>query len=314
MKPVRDIEIRKDDSVYVIINKMRESGGFQAKHFGIALEILKKMIKDNETVKFLSFPACIIATGARGIIKEMIKRRWFDIVITTNGTLDHDFARLFSDYYHGSFFADDIELEEKGIHRLGNVFVPMESYGITIEKHLIPILEDIYKKSERKEFATYELIWEIGKRLEEHPRKEESIIYWAYKNKIPIILPGPLDGAVGWQWWRFHLDHSDFKINPMLDEDLLNDTIWNAKKTGALILGGGISKHHVIWWNQFKGGLDYVVYITTAVEWDGSLSGAQTREAISWGKIKKDANHITVYSDITLALPFLYKALIEILD
>ncbi len=43
-----------------------------------------------------------------------------------------------------------------------------------------------------------------------------------------------------------------------------------SKKTGALVIGGGISKHHTIWWNMFKGGLDYACYITTAVEYDGS--------------------------------------------
>ncbi len=312
MDPVRDISIGSQDKVSDIIEKMGQGGGFQAKYLYLAFKILERMIKDNEALKFLSFPACIVATGVRGILKEMLRRKWFDVVITTNGTLDHDFARLFSDYYIGEFDADDVELEERGIHRLGNVFVPMESYGITIEKHLLPILEDIYK--EKRDISTYELVWEIGKRLEDHPKKEESIIYWCYKNKIPVIIPGPLDGAVGWQCWRFHLDHSDFKIDVMKDEDLLNNLIWEAKRTGALIIGGGISKHHVIWWNQFKGGLDYAVYITTAVEWDGSLSGARTREAISWGKIKKDADHVTLYSDATLVLPFLFKALTEVLQ
>ena len=51
------------------------------------------------------------------------------------------------------------------------------------------------------------------------------------------------------------------------------------------MVGGGISKHHTFWWNQFRGGLDYAVYITTGPEWDGSLSGAPVEEGISWGKV-----------------------------
>jgi len=31
------------------------------------------------------------------------------------------------------------------------------------------------------------------------------------------------------------------------------------------IAGGGMSKQHVVWWNQFKG-LDCAAYLTTAVE------------------------------------------------
>ena len=77
------------------------------------------------------------------------------------------------------------------------------------------------------------------------------------------------------------------------------------------MVGGGISKHHPIWWNQFKGGLDYVVYITTAQEYDGSLSGAKINEAISWGKVKENAKFVTVEGDATIILPLLYGALLD---
>jgi len=86
----------------------------------------------------------------------------------------------------------------------------------------------------------------------------------------------------------------------------LAEIVFTSKKTGALIIGGGISKHHTIWWNQFKEGLDYAVYVTTASEYDGSLSGARPREAISWGKIKPEARKTVVYGDATLLLPLLY--------
>ena len=79
-------------------------------------------------------------------------------------------------------------------------------------------------------------------------------------------------------------------------------------------MGGGISKHHIIWWAQFGGGLDYAVYITTAQEYDGSLSGAQPREAISWGKLKKNAKHTVIYGDATILLPIVYASLIDRLE
>ena len=71
------------------------------------------------------------------------------------------------------------------------------------------------------------------------------------------------------------------------------------------MIGGGISKHHVIWWNQYRNGLDKAVYITTAVEYDGSLSGARLREAISWGKLKASAEEIVVEGEASLLLPLL---------
>jgi deoxyhypusine synthase len=104
----------------------------------------------------------------------------------------------------------------------------------------------------------------------------------------------------------FQQDHKDFVVDVFKDEQFLLDRTFGSKeKSGALMLGGGISKHHVIWWNQFKDGLDYAVYVTTAPEYDGSLSGARTREAISWGKMKAKAKHITIEGDVTVLLPLL---------
>lgn len=304
-KEVKDYSLKESSSLNEIINQMTEAGGFTAKNLGLGVEILEKMILEKECVKFLSFPACIIATGTRGIIRDFIKKKWFDVVITTCGTLDHDLARSFKSYYHGSFDADDKELHKKGIHRLGNVFVPIESYGLIIEEKMKEFLKEIC--FEKKEISTHELVWELGKRI----KNEDSILYWCWKNKIPVIIPGITDGAVGYQIWQFWQDHRDFKINELQDEQLLSDIVWKAEKSGALVIGGGISKHHVIWWNQFKKGLDYAVYITTAVEWDGSLSGARTREAISWGKIKEEAKHVTIEGDATVYLPLIYVALLQ---
>ena len=303
MKEVKDFRLDKKTPVDDLVRQMGDSGGFTAKNLSLATDIVEKMIKEKDCLNFLSFPACIIATGTRGVIKEFVKRKWFDVLITTCGTLDHDLARSFKDYYQGTFFADDKELHKKGINRLGNVFVPVESYGIIIEKKMQNFLKEIYK--EQKELTTHELVWQLGKRI----NNKNSILYWCWKNKIPVVVPGISDGAVGYQIWQFWQDHKDFRINEMKDEQLLSDLVWNAKKSGALVIGGGISKHHVIWWNQFKHGLDYAVYITTAVEWDGSLSGAKTREAISWGKIKETAKHVTVEEDATVALPIIFASL-----
>ena len=98
-------------------------------------------------------------------------------------------------------------------------------------------------------------------------------------------------------------------LDILKDQTKLSDIIFEAKKTGALMLGGGISKHHTLWWNQFRDGLDYAVYITTANEWDGSLSGAEVKEAISWNKLRADARQVTIHGEITTILPFLYSSL-----
>ena len=299
---VKDINVRSD-SAKDLVRQMRASGGFTAKKLGVSAEILQKMISDKESLNFLSFPADIVATGTRGVIRDMVKKKWFDIIVTTCGTIDHDVARSFGNYHHGSFDADDADLRKRGIHRLGNVFIPQKNYGDLIERKMTSWLESLSSMG-KNELSTSELCSEIGSRL-----RSDSILYWAWKNKVPVVVPGITDGAVGYQIWQYSQNH-EFKIDVLRDEQMLSDRVFEAKRSGALILGGGISKHHVIWWNAFKEGLDYAVYITTAQEYDGSLSGARMKEAISWGKLKADALHVTVEGDVTLCLPLLYASLL----
>jgi deoxyhypusine synthase len=305
LQPIKDIQLSGNTNINELVEQMLDSGGFTAKKVGVAANIIENMTLDKDCVRFLSFPACIIATGTRGIIKDMVKEKMFDVIITTCGTLDHDIARCEESYYHGDFGFDDTKLHQEGINRLGNIFIPNESYGIVLEKIMQPILNELWD-SQRNDWTGYELIWEFGKRLD----CEDSIIHWAYKNKIPIFIPGLTDGAFGSQLWMFYQEHKDFKIDIFKDEQALADIVFPAKKSGALMIGGGISKHHTIWWNQFRNGLDYVVYLTTAQEFDGSLSGAKINEAISWGKVRENAKHVTVEGDATVILPLLHGALL----
>lgn len=292
-----------------LIKELYDAGGFSAKKVAEGVDILERMIREKECVKFLSFPACIISTGTRGVIKELVKRKLVDVIITTTGTLDHDLARVWKDYYHGSFMADDTKLHQQGINRLGNIFIPLECYGTILEKKIQPVLGELY--TDRQKWSTKDLIWEFGKRLEKEKNGRDSILYWAWKNKIPMYVPGITDGAFGAQLWMYYQEHRNFTIDLFKDEQDLSDIVFDAKKTGALVIGGGISKHHVIWWNQFCNGLSHVVYLTTAVEYDGSLSGAQTREAISWGKIAEKADNVTIEGDATVLLPLMISALLE---
>lgn len=303
-RPVRDVQLIDGMTVDSLIRELKQSGGFTGRKLADAVDIIEKMMRRDCTV-FLSFPACIMATGTRGVIVELVKRKLVDVIITTCGTLDHDLARTWKKYYHGDFLMDDADLRHKGINRLGNVLVPDESYGLVLEKKLIPMFEEILRGKDS--ISTWELIDQVGSRIED----EGSLLHWCHKNRVPIYVPGITDGSFGSQLWMYWQTHRALKIDLFRDEQELSDITFEAKETGAIIVGGGISKHHTIWWNQFRGGLDHAVYLTTATEYDGSLSGAQVREAVSWGKVKEGADQITVEGDATITLPMVVASLID---
>ncbi len=304
LSEVRDVRVRGSMTVSELIKAFEDIHGFTAADVARAVEVLKEGLKVSD-LRFLSFTGNLISTGLRGVFAQLIESGLFDIVITTCGSLDHDIARASGGKYLKGFFeADDAELKEEGMHRLGNVFIPFESYGLTVERFVQRLVKEASAK--KKVWGIRELLKLAGSMLKGDPN---SILGAAYRKGVKVYVPGYVDGAFGTDLF-IHSQFTGLTVDLFRDMKELSDAVFQSKVSAALVIGGGISKHHTIWWNQFKEGLDYSVYITTAVEWDGSLSGAKTREAISWGKLKPKGKHVTVYGDATVLLPIIAAGLI----
>lgn len=103
----------------------------------------------------------------------------------------------------------------------------------------------------------------------------------------------------------FSFKHPEFIVDLVQDIRAINSIAVSAKKSGVIILGGGLVKHHICNANLMRNGADFAVYINTAQEFDGSDAGARPDEAVSWGKIKADAKPVKIYADATLVFPLL---------
>ena len=291
-----------------LVEMYERMGGFSARHVARAVEVAQEMVGDESCTVFLAFTANLVATGLRGALAALIDEGLVDAVVTTGGTFDHDIARSFASYYLGEFEIDDSMLREMDVHRLGNVLVPRESYGPIVEEFTHRMLEELVSRKSR--WTPSELAREAGLRLKD----EASILAAAARRGVLVFSPGIVDSAFGTAIFTFNeIGRSrgfEVQLDLLGDMAALANLVMDSERLGAIVLGGGISKHHVIWWAQFKGGLDYAVYITTAAEFDGSLSGARTREAISWGKLKPSAKHVTVPADATVVFPLIAAALL----
>ncbi len=307
-RKVEDIRIDDRPSLDTLMRRLEAGGGFSAKEVAVGVDLLARILGDRDMTTFLSFPADLVATGTRGVLATLVREGYIDAIVTTCGTLDHDLARAFRSYYHGAWDLDDADLHRRHLYRLGNLVIPEANYGAIIERKMRSILGRLWDGGTRA-LSTRALAAAIGEAIPATDRS--SILRAAYDRKVPVIVPGITDGAVGSQVWLFWQDHKALSLDLLSDEQTLSDLVYDAKRSGAIMLGGGISKHHTIWWNQFRDGLDAALYVTTAVEWDGSLSGARTREAVSWGKVKATARHTTVEGDATVLLPLMVGAALE---
>ncbi|MFA6268389.1 MAG: deoxyhypusine synthase [archaeon] len=300
-KSIKGMELTPKMSVTDLVNGM-DTFGLQASNLSKALKILKNMKKDKSTV-FLTFTSNMVSSGMREIFAQMAREKLVDVIITTVGSVEEDFIKSEKSFLLGSFDLDDKELNDKGINRIGNILVPNDRYE-WFEKKIQPILKEMYL--EKKIWAPVDITKRLGEKLND----KNSFLYWCAKNNIPVFCQAMLDGAFGLQIYFFKQDHKDFVIDDTAEEKL-SRIVLDAEKTGAIVLGGGVAKHHTIGVNLLRGGLDYAIYINSTDPFDGSLSGARTNEAISWNKINKEANHVSVQGDASILFPLILAAYLE---
>lgn len=277
------------------------STGFQASHLANAISIVDKMIKEKATI-YLGYTSNLVTSGIRDIIRYLAEHKKINVLVTTVGGIEEDIIKCLGDFKLGEFSASGELLKKQGINRAGNIFIPNSRY-CKFEDFINPILQKLYEeqKETNKIISVSELIKLLGREI----NNEESIYYWCYKNGIDIYCPAITDGSLGDMIHFFMYEHKDFKIDIAGDIHKLNEFTITQEKTGIILLGGGIMKHHICNANMMRNGADYAVYINTGEEWDGADSNARPDEAVSWGKIKKNSESIKVFGDATILFPLI---------
>jgi deoxyhypusine synthase len=302
---VNDFNWKKGMSVQDLVSQYNQIG-FQSIELAKSADVIVKMKKNNAKI-YLTFTSNMVTSGLRGFFAQLIKLKMADIIVTTAGGLEEDIMKATGEKFKiGSFNSDDVELHEQGVNRVGNLFINNESY-MNFEDWINPVLDKLYEKQKR--WAVSDLLKEIGLILND----ENSILYQAAQNNVPIFCPAITDGALGFHLYLYQQKHKDFVIDVVKDfGNILYSSSYDEKKA-VIALGGSISKHHAILCTLLNGGAEYAVYMTTAHKTSGSMSGATTDEAKSWGKVKDDSDVATVIGDVTIMFPLaMIKALEEL--
>ena len=280
--------------------------GFQASHLAKAIDVVNIMRREKATV-FLGATSNMISSGVREGIAFLAKHSHVHCIVTAAGGVEEDVIKCLAPFVLGDFDASGERLFENGINRTGNIFVPNDRFAF-----FDLFMQEFFKKLNMnypgRAIPTHILNKELGLALEAVEGHESSYLYWAAKNDIPVVCPAPMDGSLGDLVHFFRQQHKEFHIDVSEDMDLLVRLALNAEKAGAVILGAGMVKHAIFNANIFREGLDYVVLINTSQEFDGSDSGAQIDEAITWAKVKVRTPAVKVHCDATIAFPVLMAA------
>lgn len=303
MKKVKDFLWKPSMSVEECVDRFG-SLGYQASELNEAVNVVLKMKKSGSKI-FLTFTSNMVTSGLRGFFAQLCKMKLPDILVTTSGSIEEDIMKALGEEFEiSNFYADDVAMHERGENRIGNLLIRNESY-MKFEDKMNEFLSKIYEK--KKRISTYELLKEIGLMLDD----ENSILYQAAKNNISIYCPGIVDSSFGFHLFMFQQKNKDFIVDTIHDmKKIVSDLSFDDKK-GLISLGGSISKHYAIFSALLSGGFDYAVYLTTSHSSSGSLSGATTQEAKSWGKLKDDSEAATVIGDVTIIFPLIMCSVLD---
>lgn len=269
-----------------------ETIGFQSTHIVKASKILKESHDINSYI-ILGFTSNAITCGLRETISSYLKEGKVKMIITTAGAIEEDIMKSLGDFYLGKYRTNDEKLYDLGINRSGNILVPNSRY-IELED----FLKQYFKPWPK---IVYPSIFceRIGFLLND----EESFLFQAAANSVPVYCPALLDGAIG----DFFIFNSPEKtiVDCKKDHIESNKKIYPEKHTTLLLLGGSIPKHYAANANIVRGGANNTIYLNTGLEFEGSNAGALPCEAISWGKIKKNSKYIKVNCDFTISFPLI---------
>jgi len=303
MKKVKDFLWHNDMKVSELVEQFGNLG-FQSMELNAARDVVLKMKKSQAKI-FLTFTSNMVTSGLRGFFAQLCHLKIPNIIVTTSGSIEEDIMKSLGEEFESStFYADDTAMHERGENRIGNLLIRNESY-MKFEDEISEMLGKIYEKQKR--ISSSNLLYEIGLMIKD----KNSFLCQAAKNNIPIYCPGIADSSFGFHLFMFQQKHSDFIVDTIKDmERVVTDLSFDEKK-GIISLGGSISKHYAVFAALLSGGFDYAVYLTTSHSSSGSMSGATTQEAKSWGKLKDDAEAATVNGDVTITFPLLMCSVLD---
>jgi len=324
--PVKGYDFNQGVDLDAVLKSFATTG-FQASNFGMAVDEVNKMLawslkdepvapdEDEElrspearekvrTTIFLGCTSNLVSAGTRETIRYLLEHKKVSCLVTTAGGVEEDMLKCLAPHYMGDFALKGAELRKKGINRIGNLLVPNRNYCL-FEDWFSPILDEMLDEQLATGSTTVWSPTSIIRRMGERINDTSSILYWAAKNEIPVFCPAITDGSIGDMIYFHSFKRPGFICDIAQDIRRLNDLARTAKRTGMLIFGGGLVKHHICNANLMRNGANYAVFVNTGQEFDGSDSGAKPDEAVSWGKVRLDATPVKVTGEATIIMPLL---------
>jgi deoxyhypusine synthase len=307
---IKHIDI-KEHNVIRLVDSM-EKMAFSARDLNRAAQIFDRMLRDKECTVILTLAGSLFSAGLKKVVFDLISNNMVDAVVSTGALMvDQDFFEALGfKHYIGTPFVDDNVMRDLHIDRIYDTFIDEDELRICDET-----TQKIFDSLDPRPYSSRELLWNFGKYLEENggPKVDDSVIYAAYKQNVPIFVPAFSDCSAGFGMIVHQTNNPDKHVSIDSGKDFLELTHvkLNSKETGIFMIGGGVPKNFtqdiVVAADILSDNAPmhkYAIQITVADVRDGALSSSTLKEASSWGKVETTFEQM-VYSEATIAMPLI---------
>ena len=280
--------------------------------------LVERMLADDSTVALSVTGALTPAGLGMSAIIPLMEAGFVDWIVSTGANLYHDaHFGLGLALHQGTFAVDDVELRDKGVVRIYDIFF---DYNVLLDTDAF--FRGIISGPEfQRTMSSAEFHYLCGKYLRAREQalgvERRSLLAAAYEFGVPVYTSSPGDSSIGMNVAAKALEGNQLLIDVNADVNETAAIVWDAKaaggKSGVWILGGGSPKNFLLQTEPqiqevlgiAEKGHDYFLAVTDARPDTGGLSGATPAEAVSWGKIDPEQLPGTVicYTDSTNALP-----------
>lgn len=313
--PTQPFEVDKNSDVSDLLENMKKIS-FQGRTLAQTYSIWKKMLSE-KTLIFLGLSGAMVPAGMREILVYLIKNRFIDCLVSTGANLFHDaHESMGRHHYIGSHLVNDTALFEQKVDRIYDTFADEDEFR-KLEKHIDDWAHSNLDLS--RAYTTREFFYLWGEYLNS-VKKQDGILTSCYEANVPIYCPSIADSSYG-----IALAERFKRGGRVVFFDVIGDVeetallAAEAPQTGVVYLGGGVPKNFIqqaevtaiIHLGFDSPGHRYAIQVTTDAPHWGGLSGCTFDEAESWGKIAEEAETVTCYADVTIALPILATALAQ---
>lgn len=255
-----------------------------------------------------SYTSNLVSCGVREALAFLARNRLVDAFVSTGGGVEEDVIKCLGKTLIGDFSLVGKDLRQRGLNRIGNLLVPNDNY-CAFEDFFLPVIERLHAKQRECRWEAYtspsEVIREIGASMEGVEGRETSLVYWCYKHNIPLFCPAFTDGSMGDMIYFYNFSKKGFVVDPILDVDRLKKCCAGECPLTALVLGGGLPRHHLQRAASTREGAMRVVMITTGAEADGCVSSCTLSDDVREGLLRADDTVVRIQGDAAMLFPLI---------